>query len=96
MIHKSHFILQRFNQITLICDWFYNVQCANAARFADYSNSRLADENAKLLDDEPDYVIELTGAAGGAAAEGGDAAAAGAAASGKKKRKGKKKNQSAQ
>ena len=55
----------------------------------------MAEEGAKLLDDEMDYVIELTGAAGGEASEGGDAPAA--AAGGKKKggKKGKGKSKSA-
>jgi hypothetical protein len=30
-----------FNQITLVCDWFFNVNCNNAVRYYDYSNPRL-------------------------------------------------------
>ena len=52
--------LQLFNQITLICDRFYNIDCSKSAQFENYSNSRLADKDAKLLDDE---IIEATGAA---------------------------------
>lgn len=39
-----------FNQITLTCDWFYNVDCGRATRFYDYSNPRLYHENWVLLD----------------------------------------------
>ncbi|XP_055340550.1 uncharacterized protein LOC129589726 [Paramacrobiotus metropolitanus] len=52
-----------FNQITLICDWFFNVDCTKVRQFYDYSNSRLYQENSPLLDDEPDYVVVATGAA---------------------------------
>ncbi|XP_055330109.1 uncharacterized protein LOC129582597 [Paramacrobiotus metropolitanus] len=52
-----------FNQITLICDWFFNVDCTKVRQFYDYSNSRLYQENSHLLDDEPDYVVVATGAA---------------------------------
>jgi hypothetical protein len=41
-----------FNQITLVCDWFFNVECSASAQFVDYSNSRLSDASAKLLDDQ--------------------------------------------
>ncbi|OQV17704.1 hypothetical protein BV898_08161 [Hypsibius exemplaris] len=45
--------MTRFNQITLICDWFFNVDCGQSAQFVDYSNSRLyAGESAKFLDDQ--------------------------------------------
>ncbi|OQV17695.1 hypothetical protein BV898_08153 [Hypsibius exemplaris] len=44
--------LTLFNQITLICDYFYNVDCAQSAQFADYSNGRLyAGEKSIFLDD---------------------------------------------
>jgi len=46
-----------FNQITLVCHWFWDVDCSKAKSFYDYSNSRLYQEGAKLLDDEPDYVV---------------------------------------
>ncbi|XP_055340551.1 uncharacterized protein LOC129589727 [Paramacrobiotus metropolitanus] len=52
-----------FNQITLICDWFFNVDCTKVRQFYDYSNSRLYQENSPLLDDEPEYVQVATGAA---------------------------------
>ncbi|OQV17708.1 hypothetical protein BV898_08165 [Hypsibius exemplaris] len=44
--------LTRFNQITLICDYWYNVDCGQSAQFVDYSNSRLyAGEKSIFLDD---------------------------------------------
>jgi hypothetical protein len=39
-----------FNQITLVCDWFFNVDCANAKKYYDYSNSRLYQSDQVLLD----------------------------------------------
>ncbi|XP_055357885.1 uncharacterized protein LOC129602767 [Paramacrobiotus metropolitanus] len=30
-----------FNQITLTCDWFFNVDCSKSVNYYDYSNSRL-------------------------------------------------------
>ncbi|GAU88079.1 hypothetical protein RvY_00840 [Ramazzottius varieornatus] len=56
-----------FNQITLVCDWFYNVDCSQARQFYDYSNSRLYQEGVALLDDQNDFevrarVVEQTGA----------------------------------
>ena len=55
--------LQLFNQITLICDWFYNVDCKQSKQFQDYSNSRLDDDKAKLLDDQMEYEVQAaTGA----------------------------------
>jgi len=50
-----------FNQITLICDWWYNCDCSQAKQFADYSNSRLYKEGVPLLDDQMD-VQQSTGA----------------------------------
>ncbi|OQV14085.1 hypothetical protein BV898_11754 [Hypsibius exemplaris] len=42
-----------FNQITLVCDWFFNVDCSQAAQFADYSNSRLYQgKDVVLLDNQ--------------------------------------------
>ncbi|GAV04516.1 hypothetical protein RvY_14785 [Ramazzottius varieornatus] len=35
-----------FNQITLICDAFYNVDCGQSGQFQDHSNSRLYQEGA--------------------------------------------------
>ena len=49
-----------FNQITLVCDWFFNVQCSASSQFAQYSNSRIGDPNAVLLDNQDVY--EATGA----------------------------------
>ncbi|XP_055340649.1 uncharacterized protein LOC129589799 [Paramacrobiotus metropolitanus] len=76
-----------FNQITLICDWWFNIDCSQARSFYDYTNSRLYVEGAVLLDDEPDYVMASTGAV---AAASGDAAPKAAKKSGGKK--GSKKN----
>lgn len=45
-----------FNQIVLVCDWFFNVDCANSAKFYDYSNSRLYHANWVLLDTPPEKV----------------------------------------
>jgi len=42
-----------FNQITLICDYWYNVDCSKAASFKDYSNSRLYTDKP-LLDNQDD------------------------------------------
>ncbi|GAU94916.1 hypothetical protein RvY_06615 [Ramazzottius varieornatus] len=53
-----------FNQITLICDWFWNVDCSQSKQFQDYSNSRLYTEKNVLLDNQDDY--ELQAAATGA------------------------------
>jgi len=43
-----------YNQITLVCDWFYNVACANSAKFQDYSNSRLYHSDWLLFDTPPE------------------------------------------
>ncbi|GAU95087.1 hypothetical protein RvY_06764 [Ramazzottius varieornatus] len=52
-----------FNQITLVCDWFWNVDCKQSKQFQDYSNSRLYQEGSRLLDDENDYELKAaTGA----------------------------------
>ncbi|XP_055331901.1 uncharacterized protein LOC129583875 [Paramacrobiotus metropolitanus] len=40
-----------FNQITLVCDYWYNVNCPNSQSFVDYSNPRIYIQNARLLDD---------------------------------------------
>lgn len=50
-----------FNQITLICDWWYNIDCSQAKSFQDYSNSRLYQVGLLLLDDQA--VLSATGAA---------------------------------
>ncbi|XP_055341369.1 uncharacterized protein LOC129590258 [Paramacrobiotus metropolitanus] len=38
-----------FNQITLTCDYFFNVDCAKSPDYYDYSNSRLYHEGWLLL-----------------------------------------------
>jgi len=76
-----------FNQITLVCDWWYNVDCSKAKDFYDYSNSRLYQE-VPLLDDENDYVMAITGAVAAAPQEAKAAAAP-------KKKGGSKKKKSA-
>ena len=45
-------LLQLFNQISLICDWFFNVDCQQSAKYVDYSNSRLNGDNVPFLDDQ--------------------------------------------
>ncbi|XP_055355182.1 uncharacterized protein LOC129600664 [Paramacrobiotus metropolitanus] len=50
-----------FNQITLVCNWWFDVDCSKAASFYDYSNSRLYQgADVPLLDD---VVRKMTGAA---------------------------------
>jgi len=49
-----------FNQITLICDWWYNVDCSKSDQFAEYSNARLYADGQHLLDNQD--VIAATGA----------------------------------
>ena len=52
-----------FNQITLVCDWFWNVDCSQSRQFQDYSNSRLYQEGNVLLDNQDDYELKAaTGA----------------------------------
>ncbi|GAU95053.1 hypothetical protein RvY_06734 [Ramazzottius varieornatus] len=52
-----------FNQITLICDWFWNVDCSQSKQFQDYANSRLYTEGKVLLDNQDDYELKAaTGA----------------------------------
>ena len=55
-------VFQLYNQITLVCDWFFNVDCSKSAQFENYSNSRLDDATAKLLDDDLTGVAAVTGA----------------------------------
>ncbi|OQV12593.1 hypothetical protein BV898_13158 [Hypsibius exemplaris] len=60
--------LTRFNQITLICDYFFNVDCAQSKQFADYSNGRLyAGETSIFLDDQNDAPASSSGEAAAAA-----------------------------
>jgi len=50
-----------FNQITLVCDWWFNVDCSQAKQFYDYSNSRLYQgADVPLLDDQ--MVVAASGA----------------------------------
>jgi hypothetical protein len=44
-----------FNQITLVCDRFFNIDCSKSYQFIDYSNGRLYKEGAVLLDDQLVY-----------------------------------------
>jgi len=44
-----------FNQVTLSCDWWYNVDCQRSADFYDYSNSRLYQQRAPFLDNQGDH-----------------------------------------
>ncbi|XP_055342616.1 uncharacterized protein LOC129591109 [Paramacrobiotus metropolitanus] len=45
-----------FNQITLVCDFFYNVECARSSEFVDFANSRLY-SNGPLFESPPaDYI----------------------------------------
>jgi hypothetical protein len=42
-----------FNQITLVCQWFWDVDCSKSKEFYDYSNSRLYQgPDVLLLDNE--------------------------------------------
>ncbi|OWA52640.1 hypothetical protein BV898_17087 [Hypsibius exemplaris] len=43
-----------FNQITLVCDYYYNVDCSRSSQFVDYSNTRLYHNDWPLFDDAPD------------------------------------------
>jgi hypothetical protein len=45
-----------FNQITLVCDWFFNVNCNNAVQYYDYSNPRLYTQFALLDTPNQAYV----------------------------------------
>lgn len=50
-----------FNQITLTCVWWYDVDCNQAKNFYDYSNSRLyAGDDVRFLDDQMDYAGAAT------------------------------------
>jgi len=46
--------LTLFNQITLVCDWYYNINCANSAKYQDYSNARLYHSDWVLFDTPPE------------------------------------------
>ncbi|GAU96380.1 hypothetical protein RvY_07835 [Ramazzottius varieornatus] len=43
-----------FSQITLTCQWFFDVDCSKAVQYYDYSNSRLYHSDWVLLDTPPD------------------------------------------
>lgn len=46
-----------FNQITLVCDYWYNVDCKGFTAYEDFANSRLYQDGAQLFDTPPaDYV----------------------------------------
>lgn len=52
-------VLTVFNQITLVCHWFWEVDCSKAKDFYDYSNSRLYQgHDVPLLDNEDNYGAE--------------------------------------
>ncbi|OQV21177.1 hypothetical protein BV898_04937 [Hypsibius exemplaris] len=51
-----------FNQITLVCDWFYNVNCQNSRQFTEYSNSRLYYPQWQVLDTQSNYVLPFLAA----------------------------------
>jgi len=53
-----------FNQITLVCDWFFDVDCSQAKKWYDYSNSRLYQGADVPLLDNQDQVAESIGASG--------------------------------
>ncbi|GAV01395.1 hypothetical protein RvY_12117 [Ramazzottius varieornatus] len=57
-----------FNQITLICDWFYNVNCPSVGGFYDYSNPRIYRQDLRLFDD---YYSSGYGGGGGGGYGGG-------------------------
>ncbi|XP_055342459.1 uncharacterized protein LOC129591006 [Paramacrobiotus metropolitanus] len=47
-----------FNQISLVCDWWFNVDCRQSIHFYDYSNSRLyRGQDVVLLDNQD--IIEI-------------------------------------
>jgi hypothetical protein len=80
-----------FNQITLVCHWFWDVDCSKAQQFYDYSNSRLYQgADVKLLDDEDSYVV--ADALGATAPEAAAKPAAKAKASGSASSKSKSKS----
>lgn len=71
---------QIFNQITLVCHWFWDVDCSKAQTYYDFSNSRLYQgHDVPLLDNEDSYVVA-------------DALGAVAPAEGAPAKKGEKKN----
>ncbi|XP_055355281.1 uncharacterized protein LOC129600743 [Paramacrobiotus metropolitanus] len=54
-----------FNQITLVCHWFWEVDCSQAQKFYDYSNSRLYQgADVPLLDNQENYQTVNLGAQG--------------------------------
>jgi len=80
-----------FNQITLICDWWYNVDCSQDKSFADYSNSRLYQDGLVLLDNQDEVAASSAGDSKAAAAVASAAkSSSSSSSSGKKKSGGKK------
>jgi hypothetical protein len=56
-----------FNQITLTCDDFWNVECEKSKEFEDFANSRLY-TNLPLFDSPPaDWILDNSGAVQGQA-----------------------------
>ncbi|OQV23739.1 hypothetical protein BV898_02475 [Hypsibius exemplaris] len=48
-----------FNQITLVCDWWFNVDCNQSIHFYDYSNSRLyKGQDLHLLDNQDEIEVQ--------------------------------------
>ncbi|OQV17705.1 hypothetical protein BV898_08162 [Hypsibius exemplaris] len=45
-----------FNQITLVCDWWFNVDCSHSKDFIEYSNSRLYKGKDVVLLDGQDII----------------------------------------
>lgn len=43
-----------FNQLTLICDYFFNVDCTRSKEFEDFANSRLYRADLPLFDTKPE------------------------------------------
>ncbi|XP_055344759.1 U-scoloptoxin(01)-Er1a-like [Paramacrobiotus metropolitanus] len=51
-----------FNQVTLVCDYFFNVDCSRFAAYEDFANARLY-SNQQLFDTPPaDYIPPGVGA----------------------------------
>ncbi|OQV23186.1 hypothetical protein BV898_02919 [Hypsibius exemplaris] len=61
-----------FNQITLVCDWWYNVNCPNSVAWVDYSNPRIYRQDLRLFDD-----LYGNGYGGGSAGYGGGSGSSG-------------------
>ncbi|XP_055348942.1 uncharacterized protein LOC129595837 [Paramacrobiotus metropolitanus] len=61
-----------FDQVTLICDYWFNVDCSRSQEFEEFANRRLYQEELPLFDTPPaDYVApQAQGSAGAAAGQG--------------------------